>query len=321
MEEENAKLKSRCLMRRRFASSFKKCRTRRQACCGRACAGGHELVGTADLLDRGRRSNDDPLSAQPLSGHGSARPAARSRQRANVSATVRYSSCRNERPSRRASPDLSTLPGGRAHRPQAAASLQGRGDRTPILVEAKPNSRWSLDFVHDQFVRQRPAPPHPQHRRQRHQGMPGRHSGHLDLGAARWRETHGNRRATRQARNDRVRPWQRVYLQCHARPQQGCRHRLATPSRRKIRCRMVSSRVSCIDGPADAREFVSTFDNGRMRSCIRRVVRTMPWPLVLMEIADRGLINGVALVAIKALQACSIPSSAAFPSCCHALTP
>ncbi|MEO1200838.1 MAG: IS3 family transposase [Pseudomonadota bacterium] len=25
------------------------------------------------------------------------------------------------------------------------------GSRTPILVEAKPNARWSLDFVHDQF--------------------------------------------------------------------------------------------------------------------------------------------------------------------------
>src|SRR3954469_23018028 len=26
------------------------------------------------------------------------------------------------------------------------------GTRAPILVEAKPNARWSLDFVHDQFV-------------------------------------------------------------------------------------------------------------------------------------------------------------------------
>jgi len=26
------------------------------------------------------------------------------------------------------------------------------GTRAPILVEAKPNSRWSLDFVHDQFA-------------------------------------------------------------------------------------------------------------------------------------------------------------------------
>ena len=29
------------------------------------------------------------------------------------------------------------------------------GTRTPILVEAKANARWSLDFVHDQFARGR----------------------------------------------------------------------------------------------------------------------------------------------------------------------
>lgn len=26
------------------------------------------------------------------------------------------------------------------------------GTRAPILVEAKPNARWSVDFVHDQFA-------------------------------------------------------------------------------------------------------------------------------------------------------------------------
>lgn len=26
------------------------------------------------------------------------------------------------------------------------------GTRAPILVAAKPNARWSLDFVHDQFA-------------------------------------------------------------------------------------------------------------------------------------------------------------------------
>ena len=29
------------------------------------------------------------------------------------------------------------------------------GTRTPILVEAKANERWSLDFVHDQFIQGR----------------------------------------------------------------------------------------------------------------------------------------------------------------------
>jgi putative transposase len=26
------------------------------------------------------------------------------------------------------------------------------GDPAPILVEARPDARWSLDFVHDQFA-------------------------------------------------------------------------------------------------------------------------------------------------------------------------
>ena len=26
------------------------------------------------------------------------------------------------------------------------------GTRAPILVEARPNARWSLDFIHDQFA-------------------------------------------------------------------------------------------------------------------------------------------------------------------------
>jgi len=40
------------------------------------------------------------------------------------------------------------------------------GIRAPILIEARPNARWSLDFVHDQFANGRL--PHSQHRRRRH---------------------------------------------------------------------------------------------------------------------------------------------------------
>jgi putative transposase len=29
------------------------------------------------------------------------------------------------------------------------------GARAPILVEARPNTRWSLDFVYDQFAKGR----------------------------------------------------------------------------------------------------------------------------------------------------------------------
>ena len=40
-------------------------------------------------------------------------------------------------------------------RPQAQGSAKAIGMRTPILVEAKVNARWSLDFVHDQFAQGR----------------------------------------------------------------------------------------------------------------------------------------------------------------------
>ena len=32
------------------------------------------------------------------------------------------------------------------------AKRKAVGTRAPILVEAKPNARWSLDFVHDQLA-------------------------------------------------------------------------------------------------------------------------------------------------------------------------
>ena len=38
------------------------------------------------------------------------------------------------------------------------------GSRAPILVESKPNARWSVDFAHDQLACGRAAP-HPEHRR------------------------------------------------------------------------------------------------------------------------------------------------------------
>jgi putative transposase len=41
-----------------------------------------------------------------------------------------------------------TLRKGRARR-------RAVGTRAPILVEAKANARWSLDFVHDQFAGRR----------------------------------------------------------------------------------------------------------------------------------------------------------------------
>ncbi len=49
-------------------------------------------------------------------------------------------------------PHLSALPGGRADGAQAPSAATSGGTRAPILVEARPNARWSLDFVHDQFA-------------------------------------------------------------------------------------------------------------------------------------------------------------------------
>jgi hypothetical protein len=54
--------------------------------------------------------------------------------------------------------------------PCASSGLAARamGVRALILVEAKPNARWSLDFVYGRFANGRPRP---QHRRRRHQGV------------------------------------------------------------------------------------------------------------------------------------------------------
>jgi transposase InsO family protein len=58
-------------------------------------------------------------------------------------------------PGRISKPHLSALPRRRADRPQAQGSAESDRTRTPILVEAKVNARWSLDFVHDQFAQGR----------------------------------------------------------------------------------------------------------------------------------------------------------------------
>ena len=69
------------------------------------------------------------------------------------------------------------------------------GTRTPILVEAKANARWSLDFVHDQFAFGRrfrilnivdDVP-----------RMSGGDSRHIDLGQASCSRTNGAHRCAR----------------------------------------------------------------------------------------------------------------------------
>lgn len=49
-------------------------------------------------------------------------------------------------------PELLALPRGSPHRPQAAGLAQSGGDPCPDPGRGRPNARWSLDFVHDQFA-------------------------------------------------------------------------------------------------------------------------------------------------------------------------
>ncbi|WP_395543609.1 IS3 family transposase [Neotabrizicola sp. sgz301269] len=49
-------------------------------------------------------------------------------------------------------PHLPALPRGRLTVRKSKARRKALGTRAPILVEARANARWSLDFVHDQFA-------------------------------------------------------------------------------------------------------------------------------------------------------------------------
>ena len=79
--------------------------------------------------------------------------AARARQRApalRLSAAVHPAAAGGR--AVRDQPHLPALSRGRPDRAQASGAAARRGTRAPILVEARPNARWSLDFVHDQFA-------------------------------------------------------------------------------------------------------------------------------------------------------------------------
>ena len=68
-----------------------------------------------------------------------------------VSATGGYSSCFGETESRPGSIACLYREEGLSVR-KRKARRRAVGTRAPILVEAKANARWSLDFVHDQFA-------------------------------------------------------------------------------------------------------------------------------------------------------------------------
>ena len=89
------------------------------------------------------------------------------------------------------------------------------GARAPILVEAKPNARWSVDFIHDQLF-EWSALPHPQRDRRRDQERLGGGRRHLTLGSQGGARTRRDHRAARHTRSSRLRSRNRVHLQRHA---------------------------------------------------------------------------------------------------------
>ena len=115
----------------------------------------------------GGGSQDGPLPSAACTGHGAAWAVARAVQPAP---TVRLSTARQgiaelcpERGRLFVLPPREGEPSGinrvyRRYREEGLAVRKRKarrkaiGTRAPILVETRPNARWSLDFVHDQFA-------------------------------------------------------------------------------------------------------------------------------------------------------------------------
>jgi transposase InsO family protein len=157
LEEENAKLKRLIAEAMLDASALRELpskngRARRQARGRRASAGRVGPVGAAGLLPRRRRSQDDPLSvSSPVETElrtrlrdlanerrrcGYRRLFILLRQEGEPSGINRiYRLCREEG---------LTAPKRRARR-------RAVGTRAPILVEARANARWSLEFASRPF--------------------------------------------------------------------------------------------------------------------------------------------------------------------------
>ncbi len=178
--------------------------------------------------------------------------------------------------------------------------------RAPILVEAKPNACWSLDFIHEQFANGR---------RFRilnivddvTKGVSGSHCGYVDFSTTRRPRTNGDRRTTRKPAM--IVPDHGTEFTCNAILTWADQRRVAWHLPRARPCRMPFESFM-YRRPADARDFSSTLDTGRVRSCIRPVSATDA--MAAGPDGDRGSRphQRVALVALKALRACSIPSSA-----------
>ncbi|WP_456728123.1 IS3 family transposase [Bradyrhizobium sp. USDA 3364] len=158
LEEENGKLKKLLAEQMLDAAALRELlskngRARRQARCCRAFAGRHEPVGTAGLLDRGCGSE--------MIRYRSSRPpeaVLRGRLRDLANERRRFGYRRLFVLLRREGEPSGINRIYRLYREEGLTVRKRRarrkavGTRAPILVEAKPNVRWSLDFVHDQFV-------------------------------------------------------------------------------------------------------------------------------------------------------------------------
>lgn len=156
LEDENAKLKKLLADQMLEASALRELlskngRARRQARSRRGSAGRHGRVGASGLFLRRCRSQDGPLSVPASAGDE-----LRTRLRDLANERRRFGYRRLFILLQREGEPSGVNRIYRLYRQEGLTVRKARrravGTRAPILVEAKPNARWSLDFVHDQFA-------------------------------------------------------------------------------------------------------------------------------------------------------------------------
>ncbi|MER8684927.1 DDE-type integrase/transposase/recombinase [Mesorhizobium sp. M1405] len=155
LEDENAKLKKLLADQMLEASALRELlskngRASRQARSRSASAGRHGPVGASGLFLRLCGSQDDPLPVPASARDGRLRDLANERRRFGYRRLFILL--------RRAGEASGVNRIYRLYREEGLTVRKRRarrravGTRAPILVEAKLNARWSMDFVHDQFA-------------------------------------------------------------------------------------------------------------------------------------------------------------------------
>ena len=112
----------------------------------------YEPVRAAGLLDRRRRPQDDPLSIVPAAGY---RTASRLRELANERRRFGYRRLFVLLRRRASRPGSTASTGSIARKASQCASARARRRAVGAGADpgrGRPNARWSLDFVHDQFA-------------------------------------------------------------------------------------------------------------------------------------------------------------------------